>query len=303
MELTHCCPAAQDVPQVPQLAALVARSAQTPPQSVVPLGQAQAPLEQMRLPAQSSEQKPQLFLSVRRSTHELLHLARPDPHVIEQVPVLHTEPPMQAVPQLPQSMALVWRLTHVRRPMKPVHAVSPAGQAQVPPVHVPPVGHALPQAPQSALLVWRFTQAMPPMPMPMPAAQAVSPVGQPMVHVPFTHVSPPGQRVPQDPQLRGSVPVLVHAPSQLVSPPPHTQAPLVQLPPVPHWVPHAPQSRGSVVRSTHALLQFVSPAPQVVVQAPDEQTWPVAQTTPHAPQLPGSPWVLVQTPLQRVPML
>jgi hypothetical protein len=153
VELRHCCPAAHDVPQVPQLAALDVRSAQTPAQSVVPLGQAQSPFEQVRLLAQICEQKPQLSLSVRRSTHWLPHLASPDPQVIEQVPVLQTSPPVHRLPHVPQLAALVWRSTHSELPMKPVHSDSPVGHEQVPPEQLPPAGQAFPQLPQSALLV------------------------------------------------------------------------------------------------------------------------------------------------------
>jgi hypothetical protein len=78
------------VPQLPQSAALVARSAQTPEQSVVPAGQAQLLFEQMRLPAQTCEQNPQLFLSFWRSTQVLPQRARPEPQAAEQVPALHT---------------------------------------------------------------------------------------------------------------------------------------------------------------------------------------------------------------------
>jgi hypothetical protein len=148
-----------------------------------------------------------------------------------------------------------------------VQAVSPDGQPHVPLLQVPPAAQRLPQVPQLLVLVWRLTQVVP-----MPAAQAVSPVGQPAAQAPFTQVLAPMQRVPQAPQFRGSVLRSVQVPLQLVSPPPQVQAPLVQLAPVPHTVPQAPQSLGSLVRSTQALSQLVSPAPQVVVQAPAEQT-------------------------------
>jgi hypothetical protein len=305
-EATQCCPAAHVVPQLPQFAALVVRSAHTPAQSVVPDGHAQSPFEHTRFPAQLCAQKPQLFLSFWRSTHALPHFASPEPQLAEHAPALHTWPIMQRVPQAPQSLALVWRSTHVLpiigpMPM-PVHAVSPEGQEQAPPEHVPPNGHAVPQAPQLALLVCRSTHVVPII-GPMPPVHAVSPVGQPAVHTPFTQVLAMPQWVPHAPQLRGSVSVSVHWPPQLVSPAPHTHAPLVQVAPVPQAVPQAPQSKGSFSRSTHALLQLVSPLPQLVVQTPDEHTWPVAHAMPQPPQFLGSLSVSVQTPSHLRPML
>jgi hypothetical protein len=186
--------------------------------------------------------------------------------------------------------------------MKPVHCESPVGHEHVPPEQLPPAGQVLPQVPQLPLLVCRSTQTMP-FPIIPPPMHSVSPVGQPAVHVPPTHVLFGPQRSPQVPQFRGSVSVSVQTPLQLVSPPPHTHEPFVQLEPVPHWVPQAPQSNGSLVRLTHALLQLVRPPVQVVVQRPCEHTWPVAHTVPHPPQLFGSLCVSVQTPLQRRPLL
>jgi hypothetical protein len=52
-----------------------------------------------------------------------------------------------------------------------------------------------------------------------------------------------------------------------------------------------------------ALLQSASPVAHVVVHLPCEQTCPAPQAVPQAPQFFGSPWVSVQTPWQRVPML
>jgi hypothetical protein len=222
------------------LAALEVRSAQTPAQSVVPLGQAQSPFEQVRLLAQICAQNPQLSLSVRRSTHWLPHFASPDPQVIEQVPVLQTSPPMQRLPHVPQFAALTWRSTHCSFPMKSVHIESPVGQMQVPLEQLPPAAQALPQLPQSALLVSRFTQTIM-VPIIPPPVQSVRPVAHPAVQVPPTHEFPDPQPLPHEPQLRGSVSVSVQVPLQLVSPPPQTHAPFVQLAPVPHCVPQAPR--------------------------------------------------------------
>jgi hypothetical protein len=243
------------VPQPPQFAALVRRLAQTPAQSVVPVGQAQLLFTQTSCPAHTWAQNPQLSLSFWRFTQLLPQRASPEPHAAEQVPLEQTWPAAQRLPQVPQLVVLVSRSTQV---------------------------------------------VIPPMPMPV---QAVSPAGQPAAQAPLTQVWAAVQRLPQEPQFRASLPVSVQIPLQLVSPPPQAQAPFVQLAPVPHTVPQAPQSLGSLVRSTHALEQLVSPDAQLVVQAPLEQTWPVAQASPQPPQFEGSPWMLVQTPLQRVPPL
>jgi hypothetical protein len=102
----------QATPQAPQFVALVLRSAQIPAQSVVPVGHAQLPFEQTRLPKQTCEQKPQLVLSVRRSTHAFPHFASPEPQLFWQFPVLHTCPFMQRLPHEPQLLGLHWRSTH-----------------------------------------------------------------------------------------------------------------------------------------------------------------------------------------------
>lgn len=83
-------PAEHALPQVPQLAFEVCRSAQVPLQSVVPVAQVQPPFMQIWLLAQVSPQRPQLFWSVCRFTHEVPHLARPLAHAAEQAPLLQT---------------------------------------------------------------------------------------------------------------------------------------------------------------------------------------------------------------------
>ncbi len=88
--LVHTVPVAHALPQVPQLAFAVCRSAQVPLQSVVPDAHAQALLLQTWLFAQTSPHSPQLFLSVLRSTQELPHLARPLAQAAEHAPLLQT---------------------------------------------------------------------------------------------------------------------------------------------------------------------------------------------------------------------
>jgi hypothetical protein len=178
--------------------------------------------------------------------------------------------------------------------MPPVQALSPEGHAHVPFVQDPPAAQAVPHVPQLPMLVWRSTQV---------PLHIESPVAHPVVQTLFTHSSPIMQRLPQPPQLRGSLVGSMHAPPHIVVPVLQVQALDAQVAPVGHAVPHAPQSSGSFVRLTHELEQLVRPDAHVVVQTPAEQTWPVVQAFPQAPQLFTSPEVFVQTPLQRVPPL
>ena len=53
------CPVAHAVPQAPQFAVSVATFTQRPPHSVVPSGQRQVPMAQVRSDAQAFEQAPQ----------------------------------------------------------------------------------------------------------------------------------------------------------------------------------------------------------------------------------------------------
>jgi hypothetical protein len=90
------------VPQLPQFCALAFKSTQTPAQAVIPVGQAHWPFWQTRFPPQVCWQKPQLLLSVCRSTQELLQRASPEPQLTSQAPSLQTSPGLQRLPQLPQ---------------------------------------------------------------------------------------------------------------------------------------------------------------------------------------------------------
>jgi hypothetical protein len=289
--LTQVCPAAHALPHEPQSAFDVCRLAQTPLQSTVPVGQAQLLLMHTRLPAQICPQKPQLVLSFCRFTHALPHLARPCAQLTLHAPFEHTSPPMQRLPHEPQLRGSLLVSTHAIP-----HCISPDGHAQLPAVQVEPMGHVLPQEPQSRLFVWRSTHA------PL-GGQDVCPVGQPIVHAPFTHWLPGPHRFPQVPQLRGSVVVSTQNPPQLVVPAAHWHALETQLAPGAHALPHLPQSYGSLVRSTHAPLQLVSPVAHVSVHVPSEHTSPEGHTLLHEPQLFGSPCVFVHTPLQRWPPL
>lgn len=78
----------------------------------------------------------------------------------------------------------------------------------------------VPQAPQLWLLVCVFTHAPP---------QLVVPIGQAATQAPAEQASPAAQALPQPPQLRTSLDVVVQTPLHRVSPPGHTQLPALQV--------------------------------------------------------------------------
>ena len=93
------------------------------------------------------------------------------------------------------------------------------------------------------------------------------------MHVPSVHASPTAQAWPQDPQLAGSVCVVVQVPPHDDQPTGHAQ------PDATHWAtppstegshafPHAPQSCPSWVVSTHEPLQLVNPVAHAVEHWP-----------------------------------
>jgi len=90
--------------------------------------------------------------------------------------------------------------------------------------------------------------------------------------------------VPQVPQLRGSVAVLVQMPAQAVCVPGQTrQLPFWQATPAPQTLPQDPQFAGSEAVSVHSVPQAVSPVPQEV-QLLIVQT-PLGQMVPQVAQL------------------
>ena len=197
----HVCPEAHELPQVPQLALAVCRSAQTPVQSTVPEGHVHWAAVHTRLPPQVCMQKPQLFLSVCRLAQLVPHLARPVPQLASHWPLLQTCPPVHRLPHVPQLPALDVRSTQVcppppgpPPPPPAAQAVSPVEQAHVPALQVAPCAHALPQLPQSVVLVDVSTHRPVPPPGPLPV-QSVSPLSQPISHVPDTHCSPAPHRL------------------------------------------------------------------------------------------------------------
>jgi hypothetical protein len=282
-------PPVQEIPHPPQFWLLVVVSTQTPAQSVVDGGHAQAPELQIKSPRHTSLQKPQLTLSFWRSTHFWPHCARPEPQDAAHVPSEQTWVLVHLLPQLPQFCGFWLSCTQ-----KPPQSVKPLGQVHVPVMHEAPTGQTVVHVPQWFASVWRLRHVLP---------QRVSPGPHPVEHTPPEQTWPSWHALAQEPQLRASVCVSTHWPEHMVRPGLHVQLPLTQFSPPPHALPHVPQSKGSLVRSTHASLQSVRPVPQLVVQVPPLHTWLVEHLMPHPPQLSGSLCVSVQTPRQRVPLL
>ena len=93
-------------------------------------------------------------------------------------------------------------------------------------------------------------QTLPPPPLVRPVVPGVTsqhcccPVGQ-ALHFPAVQVSPLAQRLPQLPQLFGSLVTGMQAPLQAASPLGQSQLPWVQVAPVAQTVPQPPQLSGS----------------------------------------------------------
>jgi hypothetical protein len=124
----------------------------------------QLPLAQVCSSGHVVPQAPQLTLSVSRLTQVPPHRVSPvgQPHTLP----VHTSPPVQAVPQAPQSLASFVRLTHIAGEvvlsMVPLHPVSPVGHVQVPLTHVAPsLAHTFPHTPQLLESVWTLWQVDP----------------------------------------------------------------------------------------------------------------------------------------------
>lgn len=84
----HSCPAAQNVPQPPQLKLSVWVSTQSPKQFCWLCGQTvvQAPLSQVLPVGQALPHRPQLALSVLRSTQWLAHSVSPPAQEVAHLP-------------------------------------------------------------------------------------------------------------------------------------------------------------------------------------------------------------------------
>jgi len=97
-------PPLQTLPQPPQLLGSLAVGMQLPPQSAVPLGQAQVPPLQLAPKEQTFPHAPQLSKLLRVSTHDEPHcLSAPQP--VAQAPFKQTSLLAHAWPQLPQFAA------------------------------------------------------------------------------------------------------------------------------------------------------------------------------------------------------
>jgi hypothetical protein len=99
-----------------------------------------------------------------------MHDISPAAHPAAHVPAEHDSPRMQALPQEPQSNALVRRSTHW-----PPHIDVPAAQVHAPATQLAPVEQALPQLPQLNGSVATSTQA---------PVQAIWPAAHVIAHAP-----------------------------------------------------------------------------------------------------------------------
>jgi hypothetical protein len=153
----------------------------------------------------------------------------------QQWPPTQPWPAVQAVPQAPQWLGLLLRLTHwLPQAVKPLLQVK---------VHTP-----LLQVFVAALATWHTFQQLPQLRRfvcgsMQPTAQAIWPAGQ--AHWPLTQMNPEEQWTIQLPQFPASVCRLAHPPKQQISP--AGQA-----------CPHAPQFWLSNWLSVQALLQQIS---------------------------------------------
>jgi hypothetical protein len=141
----QACAAGQALPQLLQLAALVRRSTQEEPQSVIPIPQLQLPLLQVSGAVHVVPQTPQLSSSVSRSAHTPVG---PVPHGVSpdsqpQPPVLQVSGRVHTVPQVPQLSA-----SFNRSAQMPTPQLSPSVQPQALLMHTCGEVQRLPQAPQ-----------------------------------------------------------------------------------------------------------------------------------------------------------
>jgi len=182
----------------------------------------------------------------------------------------------------------VWRFAHT-----PLQSTVPLGHAQLLLTHTKLLAQIWAQKPQLFLSLVRFTHAF---------MQLARPCAQFTLQFPFEHTWPPMQRLPQEPQFRGSLAVSEQVIPHCVSPEEHWQTPAEHVAPSGQAFPQLPQSRVSVWVSTHAPLggHEVCPVGQPAVHAPLTHWLPAPQRLPHEPQLRGSVCVSTHTPLQLV---
>ena len=142
-------PAAQTVPQKPQLSLLDARVTHVPEQFVCPVGQlvVQVLLTQTWPDEQAWPHEPQLAPSEVSVTHAPPQFVWPEGQLTPQTPSLQTSPSAHALPQVPQCARSVSRLAQIDPVAAPgplVHTVCPLGQLvlQVPPRQTSPDAQA-----------------------------------------------------------------------------------------------------------------------------------------------------------------
>jgi hypothetical protein len=122
----------------------IAQGAQLPQCASVPL-MTQAPAQQSSKGPHTVPHMPQLRGSFCVSTQLAPHCCRFAPQVTSQLPVEHTVPATQAMPQSPQLSPSTFSSTHTSAQLE-----SPLGQPQLPLMHASDPGHAVPQPPQFA---------------------------------------------------------------------------------------------------------------------------------------------------------
>src|SRR5581483_6662288 len=291
-------PCAHELPHMPQLRALVCRSAQTEPpppgppneHMVWPVGHmlSQTPLTHWCPRWHALPHWPQLRASVCRSLQAPgVQLTRPASHT--HAPATQVAPMAHWLPHWPQLNGFVCRSTHAFEQL-----VRPASHetVHIESEHTCFAPHVVVQLPQWAGSLVVSVQTL---------LQRCSPGAQP--HVPPTQKVPPRHTMPQPPQLSPSLLVSTH---EL----PHTvwllahcdvHAELEHTWPGPHTVAQSPQCCGSDVSSTHAPLQFESePGHVLEPHMPNAQVLPMPQRLRHWPQLRGSLSVSTHAPLQSV---
>ena len=187
----------------------------------------------------------------------------------EQVLVLQTMPPVQALPHAPQfaSFDVVSTQALLQSVRVPPHvAAHPPALHTCVDVHTSD-GFVAPHAPQLVGLLDVSTQTPP------QSVNGGTCVGQ--AQTPLAQTNPLGQTWPQDPQLFGSSVKRTHWPPQETLPfdtdasvlfcpeqPPATQAPPEQTSPLAHFTPHPPQLMTLTVVSTHTPPQSCCPLAQ-----------------------------------------
>lgn len=188
---------------------------------------------------QRRPQLPQLFTSLWRLWHAPPHDVSPVEHIITHWPLSQTWPAPHVRPQAPQFAGLVCNETQ-----RLLQSVLPIGQRQVPFKHVPPGPQELPHEPQL------FASFCVKVQVPL---QSVWPAKHDGWQLKPVHTWPAWQRVPQLPQLFGSLRG-THALPQRMKFAGQVQTELLQVPPWQLLV-HEPQFCGSVWVFVHRPLQ------------------------------------------------